>query len=361
MHEPKKLEEMIIYLIICAGRKSETILPLVEELAQKCKKIYVIPTDNTKKLFSIPKFKGLKNVQVINDYSNNIEEEDLVLVAPCTFNTFNKMVLGIADNYALSILAASIGKKKNIYLALSMNNALWQNPVIEKNLTCLDSNYISVIWPDEKENGEKTMASFGKILDYIYVRFSRLKYPLKQAKGSKENFELINSNYKMLSKLGHKVFSNSFTHADKGCIALKVNNGFIVTTTGSCLGTLKKDDFSYIPLSKSKPLIHWIGKKKPSCETPMFYEIFRQMPEVKCIVHTHAKIITLSKKFSAFSTKQYIRYGLPKTGNAVVPLLKKHNFCILKDHGEIFVGKNPADCLKKIKNTVKDNLLNHLN
>lgn len=52
----------------------------------------------------------------------------VMLVAPCTFNTFNKIALGLADNLATSMIADGLGAGCPVIIAPSMNKGLWAHP-----------------------------------------------------------------------------------------------------------------------------------------------------------------------------------------------------------------------------------------
>lgn len=49
---------------------------------------------------------------------------DTVIVAPATYNTINKLALGISDNYALGSLAEAIGRRTPIVVVPFVNAAL---------------------------------------------------------------------------------------------------------------------------------------------------------------------------------------------------------------------------------------------
>jgi phosphopantothenoylcysteine decarboxylase / phosphopantothenate---cysteine ligase len=52
----------------------------------------------------------------------------ILLVAPCTFNTFGKLANGIADNLATSMVADGLGAGLPVLIAPSMNHGLWAHP-----------------------------------------------------------------------------------------------------------------------------------------------------------------------------------------------------------------------------------------
>jgi ribulose-5-phosphate 4-epimerase/fuculose-1-phosphate aldolase len=58
--------------------------------------------------------------------------------------------------------------------------------------------------------------------------------------------------------------------------------------------------------------------------------------------------MTYSHKLEKYITKRYQKYGTFNLGYLILELLKENNFCIMRQHGEIVLGKDPAE----IKNTL---------
>src|SRR5438552_18462986 len=54
--------------------------------------------------------------------------DGLVVVAPCSFNTLNKLAAGVADNLPLSMTAEAIGRGTPVVVAVSVNPPLWAHP-----------------------------------------------------------------------------------------------------------------------------------------------------------------------------------------------------------------------------------------
>lgn len=54
-----------------------------------------------------------------------------LLVAPCTFNSFNKIAHGVADNLAMAMIADGLGAGRPVIVAPSMNHGLWAHPQTE--------------------------------------------------------------------------------------------------------------------------------------------------------------------------------------------------------------------------------------
>lgn len=89
-----------------------------------------------------------------------------LLVAPCTFNTFNKLALGLADNLATAMIADGIGAGCRTLIAPSMNAGLWSHPQTQMSMATLTDWGCEIIQPMMDE-GQPTMASIDTILDAL--------------------------------------------------------------------------------------------------------------------------------------------------------------------------------------------------
>jgi len=96
--------------------------------------------------------------------------EDLVLVAPATLNTINKIVLGIADNVVTSLVASALGSKKPIYIIPTMHESLYNNPIFQENLSKTERYGIKIIEPRFSE-GKAKIASTRSIVNEVVGYF----------------------------------------------------------------------------------------------------------------------------------------------------------------------------------------------
>lgn len=94
-------------------------------------------------------------VNVLSGMSEHICMEDIVLVAPATLNTINKIFSGIADNPVTTLVASAIGQKKEVYLAPTMHESLYNNPFLKKNLANAERYGIKIIEPRISEGKAK--------------------------------------------------------------------------------------------------------------------------------------------------------------------------------------------------------------
>ena len=79
----------------------------------------------------------------------------LVLVAPCSFNSLNKLAAGIADNLALSVVAEAIGRGTPVLVAPSLNEPLLRHPRTSASMATLREWGVSVIEPVDSGDGPR--------------------------------------------------------------------------------------------------------------------------------------------------------------------------------------------------------------
>ncbi|MCB9148017.1 MAG: flavoprotein [Caldilineaceae bacterium] len=89
-----------------------------------------------------------------------------LLVAPCTFNTFNKIALGLADNLATAMIADGIGAGCRTVIAPSMNRGLWAHPQTKASLARLESWGCELVPPTVTEQ-QVTLAPIADIIKTI--------------------------------------------------------------------------------------------------------------------------------------------------------------------------------------------------
>lgn len=74
------------------------------------------------------------------------DEADVFVIAPCSANTVSKLAMGVCDNLLTSIACAF---KKPFVIAPAMNCNMWENPVIQENLSKLESLGYNICPPEE--------------------------------------------------------------------------------------------------------------------------------------------------------------------------------------------------------------------
>ncbi len=79
----------------------------------------------------------------------------VVLFAPCSFNSLNKLAHGIADSLALSLVAEAIGRKTPVVVGLSLNGPLLVHPEAQASLGKLAAWGVVVVPPVDDGTGPR--------------------------------------------------------------------------------------------------------------------------------------------------------------------------------------------------------------
>lgn len=95
------------------------------------------------------------------------DDADIFVIAPCSANTISKLAMGICDNLLTSIACAI---KKPILLAPAMNCNMWENKIIQENISKLEALGYYIYPPEEGflacgYNGSGRLCSIEKIFD----------------------------------------------------------------------------------------------------------------------------------------------------------------------------------------------------
>lgn len=346
------LQNKVIYVFGTGARKISHLPRAISEFVMDGAKVYTMMSvmgrelcDSSLSEFSIP---GNTIVEGYSKQGESLPLEDLVLVAPCTFNTLNKLSRGVADTYPLTITATAIGSKRPVVIAPAMNRALWEHPVTSESLQRLQQWGCKVVWP-EVTSEKVTMAPIGKIADSVYHELGVLRYDSEQLETDPRFQRLIVENHTEFREIGESLLDNDLTRGKAGCISKRVSGGILVSSTGSQVGNLSQDEISLMRYGGGKKII-WQGKYRPSSESPLLVDIYGAFPDVNAIIHGHCPRITYDPKMSRYSTQEYIRSGLFSQNTEVIDSLGRNNgFAILRLHGEVSTGVSLGDALEKLK------------
>ncbi len=353
----KCLKDKTIYVFGTGARKVTQIPFAIKEFTRDGAKVYTMLSEMGQNLadsllseFSMP------GNTIVPGYSTQGEElplEDLVLVAPCTFNTLNKLASGVADTYPLTITATAIGAGKKVILAPAMNAALWAHPIALESVRRLEKWGCKVVWPDITPE-KVTMAPIEKVADAVYHTLAGVKYDARQVPEDEGFRKIVNENYSAFREMGGSLSDMDLTRGSAGCLSMRVNRGFLVTSSGSQIGSLSKEELSLVRRVEDETIV-WQGNMLPSSESPILSEIYGQFPRVDAIVHSHCPRITYDAKMQKYCTPDYIRYGTFGEGAKVFPVIEKNNgFAILRYHGEITTGKTIAEVGVKLQKRLEE-------
>ena len=142
------------YLIVTGTSASEPVAgPLIAALAARFPRVLTIPTPNAARVlnrFEVSRLPGHRLVESYFDAAILPRPPDgLVLVAPCGFNSLNKLAQGIADNLALSLTAEAIGRGTPVVVAVACNAPLWTHPRAPESVATLRRWGCTVVEPEQ--------------------------------------------------------------------------------------------------------------------------------------------------------------------------------------------------------------------
>ena len=182
-----------ILLIVSGGIAAYRSLDLIREIKRRGDDVTCVLTKSATKFVQPLSFASLSQNKVYTDLFD-IENEskighiklsrdaDLIVLAPATANILAKMVHGVSDSLATSILLAN---NKPLLIAPSMNVKMWNNPATIKNIKTLKKDGHVFVGPDDggMACGEFGSGKMSKVED-IYREISYLinEPPLKGKK-----------------------------------------------------------------------------------------------------------------------------------------------------------------------------------
>jgi phosphopantothenoylcysteine synthetase/decarboxylase len=137
--------------------------------------IIAIPTPNASRTIAPRDLADVAGVQVVQSYFDLAirprPPRGVVLFAPCSFNSLNKLAHGIADNLALSVVAEAIGRQTPVIVGPSLNAPLLAHPVAQASLKTLPSWGVTIVPPVDDGEGPR-LARIDQLLAAVrrYVR-----------------------------------------------------------------------------------------------------------------------------------------------------------------------------------------------
>lgn len=119
--------------------------------------IIALPTPNASRVVASRELADVEGAQVVESYFDLAirprPARGVVLFAPCSFNSLNKLAHGIADSLALSVVAEAIGRGTPVIVGPSLNAPLLNHPQAQASLKTLPSWGVMIVPPvDEGRN-----------------------------------------------------------------------------------------------------------------------------------------------------------------------------------------------------------------
>jgi phosphopantothenoylcysteine synthetase/decarboxylase len=125
--------------------------------------VIALPTPNAARVIAPRELADIAGVQVVQSYFDLAirprPPRGIVLFAPCSFNSLNKLAHGIADSLALSVVAEAIGRQTPVIVGPSLNAPLLAHPQAQASLRTLPEWGVMIVPPVDDGAGPRLAPS----------------------------------------------------------------------------------------------------------------------------------------------------------------------------------------------------------
>ncbi len=185
MSSPNSLSGKRILLGVTGGIAVYKAVEILRKLTERGAEVHVVMTKNAERFVPRLTFEALSRQPVMCDefgdynkvpighieFTDNL---DLALIAPATANIIGKIASGIADD-ALTSAIMALGCP--LLVAPAMNERMYRNPVLQRNIHTLRNLGVHIIDPGFGSLacgtvGQGRLADIDKILEAVVARFA---------------------------------------------------------------------------------------------------------------------------------------------------------------------------------------------
>jgi phosphopantothenoylcysteine synthetase/decarboxylase len=159
----------VAYLVLSGTTTAARCPELLRELlGLGFSTVIALPTPNASRVIALRDMADVEGVQVVESYFDLAirprPPRGVVLFAPCSFNSLNKLAHGIADTLALSVVAEAIGRGTPVIVGPSLNAPLLAHPVAQASLKMLASWGVTIVPPIDEGEGPR-LAPSAQLID----------------------------------------------------------------------------------------------------------------------------------------------------------------------------------------------------
>lgn len=159
------------YLVISGAATASRCPALLRDLlGLGFVRVLAVPTPHASRIIAFRDLADIPAVQVVESYFDAAirlqPPRGVVLFAPCSFNSLNKLAAGIADNLALSIVAEAIGRHTPVIVAPSLNQPLLAHPAAQASLRTLAAWGVAIVPPVDDGRGPR-LAPADQLMDAV--------------------------------------------------------------------------------------------------------------------------------------------------------------------------------------------------
>jgi phosphopantothenoylcysteine synthetase/decarboxylase len=141
----------VLYAVVCGGPPARQLPEFVGHARQQGWDVCVIATPDATKFLDTGSLAELTGHPVRSEYKQPDDPDvlppaDAFVIAPATFNTINKLALGISDTLALGLLNEGLGAGLPIVAVPWPNAPLARHPAFQRSIAELREWRVKVIF-----------------------------------------------------------------------------------------------------------------------------------------------------------------------------------------------------------------------
>jgi len=165
-----------IVLCVTASVAAYKAVDLARLLMRHGADVYTVMAKSTSILLTSDLMKWATGNDVVTELTWKLEHiqladygrSDLILIYPCTGNTMSKIANGIDDTPVTSVASVALGSKIPIMIAPAMHEAMYDNPILQKNIEKL-KGLVEFIEPNIVE-GKAKVADLEIVLNAVLAK-----------------------------------------------------------------------------------------------------------------------------------------------------------------------------------------------
>lgn len=180
-----------------------------------------------------------------------------------------------------------------------------------------------------------------------------------------------------LCRMGQRLYDRHLVHGTSGNLSLRLDDGWLITPTNTCLGLLDP-----LRISKLDAAGRHVSGDKPSKEAFLHTSVYGVRPGAAAIIHTHSThsvaVSCLDRppgepvippltayyvmRIGDLELVPYYRPGDTRLADAVREAAIRHAAVLLANHGPVIAGAGLDDALyalEELEETAKLHLLLH--
>jgi L-fuculose-phosphate aldolase len=169
---------------------------------------------------------------------------------------------------------------------------------------------------------------------------------------------------KLVVEIGKRIWMRGYVASNDGNITVKLNDREILTTpTGVSKGFMDTDMIMKVDLHGK--VISGNPNYHPSSEAKMHFEVYKERPDVRAVIHAHPPYATsfavagiplnkcvLPEAIIVLGAVPTAKYGLPSTMEIPVSIrehIKGSDAILLENHGALTLGSDLANAYYKME------------